>query len=85
MTDLYNKCKGEWNVCLTGIVFGIIIMLIFIMLWRMVGAEYFVDPNALDPITQSLLQNHYRSDPVVTVAGTECLTSNPRLTTNLWK
>ncbi len=88
MTDLYNKCKDEWGVCSVGIVIGLVLMWILIFIWSKVLSEYFVDPNSLDPITQQLLQNHYKSDPKWTrVNGSEHFRSNEDklLTTDLWK
>jgi hypothetical protein len=90
--NFWDDCKEHSSVCWFGALVGAIIMLILVLLYKTYYVESFQDPNSMDPITQSLLQQHYRGDPVVTKVPTSMMAAeylsnkaeHPKLVSQLW-
>jgi hypothetical protein len=87
----FGECKEHPSVCGFGVMLGVVIALIIMFVYTYAVTEGFQDPNSMDPITQSLLQQKYKSDPIVTripMGNREYLSNqseHPGLIAQLWK
>ena len=63
--DYLTRCKGNVDICATGVILGILITLLLVFVYmKWFAAESFEDPNDLDPATKALLAYHLQSDPI---------------------
>jgi hypothetical protein len=67
--DFWERCasKEGMSICTTGVLIGIILTLILVWIYMTymvpAKAEWFTDPNSLDPQTQALLNIANANDP----------------------